>query len=206
MEMKIDIDKILFERNKRAWTQGQLADICDLSLRTVQRIEKTGVASNASIQAIASAYNLTVENLIYKEKKHKNKRVEKVDFGKSFAVIGLVFLLVLPLILFITLVTGTHLILDVTQAGGPKTTVSSTFTLLLLFKYTKITYFTLLPGIISLLISKVLYNTKKPWVTKSIIIASLFFLFSSPKFGIFLIGVISILILTQNRNQSKQLF
>ncbi|ENO00390.1 MULTISPECIES: helix-turn-helix domain-containing protein [Pseudoalteromonas] len=32
-------------RSKLDWTQQQLADACDVSLRTIQRVEKEGAAS-----------------------------------------------------------------------------------------------------------------------------------------------------------------
>ena len=61
MDMKIDAQKINTYRKSRAWSQQQLADIADLSLRTVQRIERTGQASYESIQSIAAAFDSKVE-------------------------------------------------------------------------------------------------------------------------------------------------
>lgn len=55
--MKIDIKKMVAQRVSRAWSQQQLADIADINLRTIQRIESSGNASHDSIQAIASAFN-----------------------------------------------------------------------------------------------------------------------------------------------------
>jgi len=57
MEMNVNPDLIISQRNARAWSQQQLADISGLSLRTIQRIEKTGVSSHDSLQAICSAFD-----------------------------------------------------------------------------------------------------------------------------------------------------
>lgn len=57
LEMSIDKDLLIGERSTRGWSQQQLAEISSLSLRTIQRIEKTGVSSKDSLQAIASAFD-----------------------------------------------------------------------------------------------------------------------------------------------------
>lgn len=63
MKMKLDNDLVKSERRKRAWSQEHLANACDLGLRTIQRIEKTGAASYESIKALASVFELGVEDL-----------------------------------------------------------------------------------------------------------------------------------------------
>lgn len=45
-------------RTERGWTQQQLADICDLSLRTIQRVELHGIASLETSKALASAFEV----------------------------------------------------------------------------------------------------------------------------------------------------
>jgi transcriptional regulator with XRE-family HTH domain len=57
MEMKVNRELIISERSARAWSQQQLADVASVSLRTIQRIEKSGVASNDSLQAICAAFD-----------------------------------------------------------------------------------------------------------------------------------------------------
>lgn len=64
MEMKVDAKKIREERLRRAWSQEHVAVITGLGLRTIQRIESSGGASNESIAAIASVMSLPVEQLI----------------------------------------------------------------------------------------------------------------------------------------------
>lgn len=58
MEMKINIDALKREREARNWTQQQLAEICSLSLRTIQRIEKDGSVSRESLASLSSAFEL----------------------------------------------------------------------------------------------------------------------------------------------------
>lgn len=63
MEMKINIELVKSQRNKRAWSQTQLADVSGLSLRTIQRIEKTGSASLESVKSIASVFEIETSDL-----------------------------------------------------------------------------------------------------------------------------------------------
>ena len=62
--MELSTEKIRSLRKNRAWTQQQLADMCDLNLRTIQRIEKTGAASNESLNALASVFEVEREALL----------------------------------------------------------------------------------------------------------------------------------------------
>lgn len=67
MDMRVDADRIRLERTNRAWSQEHLANVTDLGLRTVQRIEATGAASNESITAIASAFEVSVPALLVRD-------------------------------------------------------------------------------------------------------------------------------------------
>jgi transcriptional regulator with XRE-family HTH domain len=58
MDMKINREILRRERELRAWTQNHLAEIADLSMRTVQRIERTGDASMESAGALAAALDI----------------------------------------------------------------------------------------------------------------------------------------------------
>lgn len=68
MEMKINKELIKTQRTKRAWSQGQLADASGLSLRTIQRIEKDGVASLESAKSLAAVFEMGVDALYETEK------------------------------------------------------------------------------------------------------------------------------------------
>ena len=51
-------------RNDKGWTQQQLADLCALNIRTVQRLEKTGVASMETVCALARVFEIEVRALL----------------------------------------------------------------------------------------------------------------------------------------------
>jgi transcriptional regulator with XRE-family HTH domain len=63
MEMKVDRDRLRSEREKRAWSQEHLARASGLSLRTIHRIESSGVASYESVQALAAVFSLQIEEI-----------------------------------------------------------------------------------------------------------------------------------------------
>lgn len=68
MDMKINKEILRRERELRAWTQSHLAEVADLSMRTVQRIERTGDGSLESASALASALNLDLQVLMTESK------------------------------------------------------------------------------------------------------------------------------------------
>lgn len=63
MEVRVDSNLIKVERESRGWSQGHLAEVAGLSLRTIQRIEKTGTASFESVTALASVLSIDVAAL-----------------------------------------------------------------------------------------------------------------------------------------------
>ncbi len=63
MEVRVDSNLIRVERENRGWSQGHLAEVAGLSLRTIQRIEKTGSASFESVTALASVLSIGVAAL-----------------------------------------------------------------------------------------------------------------------------------------------
>ena len=56
--MEINAESVRQERQRRGWTQQHLADAAGCSLRTVQRIEKQGLASNESVSALCAVFEL----------------------------------------------------------------------------------------------------------------------------------------------------
>ena len=56
--MLVDAQKLKLLRTDKNWTQQQLADQSHLSLRTVQRVEKDGVASNDTVAAYSAVFEL----------------------------------------------------------------------------------------------------------------------------------------------------
>lgn len=67
--MKINAQLVVTLRNRRSWSQEELATAAGLNLRTVQRIESDGVASLQSRKALASAFDVEVNELDAQEKK-----------------------------------------------------------------------------------------------------------------------------------------
>ena len=62
--MKIDANRVIRLRNQRAWSQHHLAEVCGLSLRTIQRVEKQAKASQETVKALASVFEIKSEELI----------------------------------------------------------------------------------------------------------------------------------------------
>lgn len=64
-EMQLDKDTLREKRLDLGWTQQQLADACGISLRTVQRIEKSGVASLDTTAALSAVFEVDRRALLY---------------------------------------------------------------------------------------------------------------------------------------------
>jgi len=61
--MRVDAELIVKTREGRGWSQEELAGVSGLNLRTIQRIENTAVASLRSKSAVATALELTLDDL-----------------------------------------------------------------------------------------------------------------------------------------------
>lgn len=72
--MQLNTDRVRAERGKRAWSQGQLAQVSGLGLRTVQRIESSGTASFESATALASVLEIGVGELIDSSNEPQRKK------------------------------------------------------------------------------------------------------------------------------------
>jgi len=62
--MEINAETVRGERLQRGWTQQHLADAAGCSLRTVQRIEKHGVASHESVNALCAVFEMERDRLL----------------------------------------------------------------------------------------------------------------------------------------------
>lgn len=78
MEMQVNASMIKQERSKRAWSQEHLAQVTGLGLRTIQRIESSGMASNESVASIATVFEMTVAEFMVEPP------VELRDTGSGF--------------------------------------------------------------------------------------------------------------------------
>ena len=65
--MKIHADIVLKARQKKFWSQEELAIASGLNLRTIQRIEREGSASLQSKKALAAALDLDIQDLTCQE-------------------------------------------------------------------------------------------------------------------------------------------
>jgi len=63
MDMKVNSERVKTEREQRAWSQEHLANVSGLGVRTIHRIEKTGKASQESVKALASVFELEISQL-----------------------------------------------------------------------------------------------------------------------------------------------
>ena len=64
MNLQLDTEAIKSFRTEKNWTQQQLAEICDVSLRTIQRVEKTGISSGETLSSLCSAFNIDKSSLL----------------------------------------------------------------------------------------------------------------------------------------------
>lgn len=62
--MEVNAKEIKNLRTGRGWTQQHLADVCAISLRTVQRVERYGNASQETLASLASVFEVAQSTLI----------------------------------------------------------------------------------------------------------------------------------------------
>lgn len=62
-QLKARAEIVKHERLKRKWSQSHLASAALVSLRTIQRLEKDGIAANETLTGIASAFDVGIEFL-----------------------------------------------------------------------------------------------------------------------------------------------
>lgn len=97
----MDINAVLVKDNrvKNNWTQQHLADVCGLSLRTIQRVERYGNASNETVSALASVFNIEASEILIPEVKvetyvkKQSPWTEKLMLVISSALMGYVIAL-----------------------------------------------------------------------------------------------------------------
>lgn len=113
--MNINTSVIKNKRTSKAWSQQQLADVADLSLRTVQRIERTGTCSLESVKAIASAFELMPGDILAKEENRWQQ-----SYRQMAVPIAIVFSAALvSSVLFILLSNPELITLDISFEQGP---------------------------------------------------------------------------------------
>ncbi|GHF96255.1 helix-turn-helix transcriptional regulator [Thalassotalea marina] len=73
MDMKLNAEKIIKERQSKAWSQQHLADVSGLSLRTIQRVENNGTGSLETIKSLAACFEIKVDSLYQEQPSTLNK-------------------------------------------------------------------------------------------------------------------------------------
>ncbi|QLE87315.1 helix-turn-helix transcriptional regulator [Shewanella sp. Scap07] len=66
--MDINAASVKQLRQQRGWTQQHLADACNISIRTIQRIEKEGAASNETLLGLCAVFE--VEQQVLRQVPH----------------------------------------------------------------------------------------------------------------------------------------
>ncbi len=90
MDMQLNRKIIKDKRLERTWSQSHLAEVSDLSLRTIQRIEKHGQASMESAKALAAVLEMPVTAL----QTHQSKLPKFWPLPVVFALLsGFIFML-----------------------------------------------------------------------------------------------------------------
>ena len=56
--MEVNAAKIKMLRTDKSWTQQHLADACSVSLRTIQRVERYGNASNETVMSLCAVFEI----------------------------------------------------------------------------------------------------------------------------------------------------
>lgn len=65
------------QREERAWPQRQLADVAEVNIRTIQRLEKDGSASFETLMAVAQAFDMDVKQLSPTSRTKDRASIEK---------------------------------------------------------------------------------------------------------------------------------
>jgi transcriptional regulator with XRE-family HTH domain len=81
--MKINAETVVALRKKMSWSQEELATAAGINLRTIQRIEADGTGSLQSIKALASAFDVKVNELEMKEKPMRTFEYKTVTYKAS---------------------------------------------------------------------------------------------------------------------------
>lgn len=90
--MDIQASRVRELRAQRGWTQLHLADACDVSLRTVQRIEKDGNAAQETVAALCAVFNVEREQLLLVPRK-QIELLQPAQFGRQWLAYVIVLMI-----------------------------------------------------------------------------------------------------------------
>ncbi len=123
MPLSIETATIRRLRNGRTWTQEQLAHVAGLSLRTVQRIEARGQASQESLQAFAAALDCQSVILLRKTGRRRPRRAGTSPYFA--AVASLAAASILALVLYMPSILAQPVMLNVGLNAGDERLVQA---------------------------------------------------------------------------------
>jgi transcriptional regulator with XRE-family HTH domain len=91
MDTLIDTQQLKTLRREKSWSQEELATVANVSLRTIQRIEKTGRCSLESKKALASAFGIdaTDFDIDYEALEKRQGAARGVKWGMGGALLGM---------------------------------------------------------------------------------------------------------------------
>lgn len=88
--MLVNAKKMKRLRVGRNWTQQHLADVCGVSMRTIQRVEKDGVASNETVASYAAVFEIQAGELLVSTEQFDGSNREPAT-GRFSKLSGLIF-------------------------------------------------------------------------------------------------------------------
>jgi len=75
-------------RLDKKWTQQKLADECNLNVRTIQRVEKDGVASNDTVSAYSAVFEIQTDDLIVSPEQLAKNNAERISLNYIWLLIA----------------------------------------------------------------------------------------------------------------------
>jgi len=111
MNMKIKKQIVQSLRKEKGWSQQHLAELCDVNLRTIQRVENTNICSLETLNALLSVFELKRDHL--EQNEHLdclkegtglgNLKLDQINWRKyvgiSFILLNLIFYSVLYMVI-----------------------------------------------------------------------------------------------------------
>lgn len=87
--MDVSSEKVREARIARGWTQQQLAEIANLSLRTVQRVENQSVASQETVSALSAVLEIPRTELMILNPEQPGYAAAERSMGRLLAATAL---------------------------------------------------------------------------------------------------------------------
>ena len=94
LTMLLNVSLVKDTRISKGWTQAQLAELCAVNIRTIQRVESDGTASLETTMALAAVFELEVKDLFADpkiENKYNHKSIYIILGLLAGFILGLLF-------------------------------------------------------------------------------------------------------------------